>query len=91
MVKIEVIEEGKNKLKLKIKGETHTILNLIRKELFNDPSIEFAGYKIKHPLKDEAIFTLTTVKKSPKKAIKDAIERLQKTISKLKIEIEKLK
>ncbi|MCD6576122.1 MAG: DNA-directed RNA polymerase subunit L [Nanoarchaeota archaeon] len=90
MVEIEILEEEKNKLKFKVKGETHTILNLIRNELFNDESIEFAGYKIEHPLVKDAIFTIATSKGTPKTALKKAIERLQKKLSKLEAEIKKL-
>jgi DNA-directed RNA polymerase subunit L len=90
MVDIEIVEEDKNKIQFKVKGETHTILNLIRNELFNDDSVEFAGYRIEHPLTGIAIFTVATSKGSPKTAIKKAIERLQKKLSGLEAEFKKL-
>ncbi len=90
MVEIEILEEEKNKIKFKVKGETHTILNLIRNELFNDESVEFAGYTIEHPLVKDAIFTVSMSKGTPRTAIKKAIERLQKKLSKLETEIKKI-
>ena len=62
-----------------------------RKELFNDSKVDFAGYKIEHPLLNEAIFTVTTTGKSPKTTIKSAITRIQKKLSDFEKEVKKLK
>ena len=80
-MEIEILEEEKTMLKFKIKGETHTLTNLLKKELFNDNSVEFAGFTIEHPLKGEAIFVVKTVRKNPKKALNDAVERIQKQLA----------
>lgn len=90
MVSIEILEEDKNKLKFKVKDETHTILNLIRNELFNDESVDFAGYKIEHPLVKDAIFSVSASKKDAKKILKDAISRLQKKLADLESEFKKI-
>jgi len=90
MVEIEILEEEKNKIKFKVTGETHTILNLIRNELFKDENVDFAGYMVEHPLVGGAIFTVATSKGNPKIAIKKAIERIQKKLSKVESEIKKL-
>ncbi len=87
---IEFLEEEKTKIKFSIIGENHEVLNLIRKELFEDDSIEFAGYKIDHPLKGKAIFTVSTKRKAPKKAVKDAIERLKEHLSQMESELKKI-
>ena len=78
---IQFIEREKTKIKFVVSGESHEILNIIRKELFEDSSVDFAGYKIDHPLTKKAIFTVSTKRKSPEKAVKDAIERVQKKLS----------
>ena len=90
-MEIEILEEEKNTVKFKIKGERHTILNLLKKELFEDSSVEFAGYRIDHPLIDEVIFSVTTAKKDPKKAVKDAIARIQKQIDDFHEQVKKIK
>ncbi|MCD6547554.1 MAG: DNA-directed RNA polymerase subunit L [Nanoarchaeota archaeon] len=90
MVEIEIIQKEKNKLKFKVKGENHTILNLLRKELFNDESVEFAGYMIEHPLTGVAIFSISTKNKTARKALTDAISRLQKKISNFESEVKKI-
>ncbi len=87
---IKFLEEEKTKIKFVVTGESHEVLNLIRKELFEDSSIDFAGYKIEHPLTKKAIFTVSTKRKSPKKAVKDAIERIQDKLSAFEKEVKKI-
>ena len=90
MVNIEILKEEKNKVQFKIKGETHTVLNLIRKELFENESVEFAGYKVDHPQINNMIFTVSTSKGNPKVVIKKTIGKIQKKLSKLELEVKKL-
>ncbi len=49
-MKIRVIKRGKNDIELEIEGEGHTFCNILRKTLFEDESVEYAGYTIDHPL-----------------------------------------
>ena len=88
-MEIEVLKDEKNKYEVKIKEEQHTILNLLSKELFNDKNIEFAGYKVEHPLINEAILSISG--KNPKKSIKDAITRIQKQIDDFEKQVSKIK
>jgi DNA-directed RNA polymerase subunit L len=83
------MSEEKNKLQFKLKGETHTLLNMLSKELFNDKNVEFAGYRLEHPLINEAIFSVTA--KNPKKALKDAVERVQKQVDEFQAQVKKIK
>ena len=90
-MEIEILSDTKTKIKFKVKGETHTILNYLRKELFNDSSVKFAGYTIEHPLINEAIFVVETIRKDPKKTVKDAVSRIQKQLTSFETEVKKLK
>jgi DNA-directed RNA polymerase subunit L len=87
---IEIIEQKKNFLKFTLKGETATICNFIKKELYNDKNVKFAGYNVDHPLTSEPIFLLETKgNNDPKKAILTAITNLQKNLDKLEKEVKK--
>lgn len=88
-MEIEILSEEKNKLQFKLKGETHTLLNLLTKELFNDKNVEFAGYRVEHPLINEAIVSINA--KNPKKAIKDAVKRIQKQVDTFQAQVKKIK
>jgi len=89
-MEIQVLEDENTKLKFKIIGESHTLANLLKKELFNDKSVEFAGYNIEHPLIKEAIFTVVTTKKSAKKAVHDALERIKESLDEFEAQVKKI-
>ncbi len=76
-MEIEVVEQGKNHLRLKVKGENHTFCNALVKELWQDKDTEIAGYEIPHSLTEDPILTLHT-KKDPVKALNEAADRLKK-------------
>jgi DNA-directed RNA polymerase subunit L len=88
-MEVEILKEEKDKIQFKLKDETHTLLNLLSKELFNDKNVEFAGYRVEHPLVNEAIVSVTG--KNPRKAIKDAIKRIQKQVDDFQAQVKKLK
>ena len=84
-MKIKTIENKKTKLVLEIHGETHTLFNALKKELWNDSHVKVAGYHIDHPLTGIPRFTIETDgKEEPKKALLDAATRLKKTADKFK-------
>jgi DNA-directed RNA polymerase subunit L len=89
-MEIQILEEGKTKVKFKVIGRSHTVCNLLRKELANDKAVEFAGYNVEHPLIDEAVFTVSTTRKDPMKAVSDAVGRIRKNLSDFKSEAKKI-
>ncbi len=76
-MKLNVIEQEKNKIRIEIIGETHTFCNTLRKELWNDDDVKIAGYNIEHPLVANPVLTLETDKKDTKKVLEAAIKRLR--------------
>jgi DNA-directed RNA polymerase subunit L len=84
---IEILEETKNKIHFKVKGEDHTILNLLKEELWKDNNVKAAAYRMDHPLIGIPEMTVeVTQGNDPRKAIKDAVKRIEKSIEKLKTE-----
>ena len=45
---IKIIGKGKNKLRIEFENEDHTLLNLLRRELW-DQNADYAAYEKKHP------------------------------------------
>lgn len=73
-----IIEEKGNELKLEIRGESRTFGNLIQHELLNDENVEYAGYDVPHPLVRSMIIYVRTIgRRSPRKALRDALVRLR--------------
>ena len=89
-MELEVLESTKNRLKFKLKGETHTFCNILRRELWNDKSTKIAGYRVEQGLEAEPIFLLETGSKEPKKVLQDAITRLRKEFNELESKLIKI-
>lgn len=86
-MEIEILEETKNKIHFKVKGEDHTILNLLKEELWKDSDVKIAAYRMDHPLIGVPDMIVEVSQgKDPRKAIKEAIKRLEKTLEKFKDE-----
>ncbi|MBU0930289.1 MAG: DNA-directed RNA polymerase subunit L [Nanoarchaeota archaeon] len=90
-MEIKVLEQEKNKLKIEITGETHTLCNAIRNELWNNKSVEIAGYQLEHPMVSSPVLMIETEKEDPKKALLNAASSLKKKISDLRKQADKLK
>jgi len=82
-MEINILEDKKKRLVFELKGEGHTLCNALREELWNDKSITVAAYNISHPLTAVPKFIIETNGKSPKTALKSAIDRLKKKNSEL--------
>ncbi len=86
-MQFQIIEETNTKMKIVFKGETHTFLNILRKELWNDPNVVLAAYRIQHPLKNEAEFILeTNGKEKPREALINAVKRIIQKLQEFKQE-----
>ncbi|HLD98444.1 MAG TPA: RpoL/Rpb11 RNA polymerase subunit family protein [Candidatus Nanoarchaeia archaeon] len=87
MVEVKVVKDEKNELELEI--NSLTIAEILRVYLNKDESVEFAAWRREHPTKP-LILKIETKGKSPRKAIEDAIEKIQKESDKLASEVKKL-
>ena len=84
-MELKIIEDKKNRMVFELKGETHTFCNILRKELWNDKHVKSAAYNIEHPLIGiPKIIVETDGNESPKKALKEAVKRMQKVNDKFK-------
>ncbi|MEM4887934.1 MAG: DNA-directed RNA polymerase subunit L [Thermosphaera sp.] len=58
-MEIEVLNKTPNHLAIRIKGEDHTLGNLLMKEALKHPKVAYASYRVPHPLRDEIEFIIT--------------------------------
>lgn len=78
-MEINIIEEDKKKMIFELKGENHTLSNLLEKELWKDEDVKAAGYNVEHPLiGNPKMVVETNGKKTAREAVEDAIKRLKK-------------
>ncbi len=77
--------EEKNYLEVEIKGEDHTIGNLLRTLLLEDPSVRYAGYRVDHPLVGNLVVAVrTNGSKTPIQAIVEALEKAESRVKEFK-------
>lgn len=78
---IEILEQDKNNLELKI--DNITIAEILRVYL-NKQGIEFAAWRREHPTKP-VIFKIKSSDKSLKKEISDAVSAIKKDLAKFSL------
>lgn len=82
-MEVKIIEMGEDYVKLLVKGEDHTFLNLLQHHLLEDESVVIAKYHISHPLVGEPELYVKTNGKNPLEAIKEANEKIIKECEEL--------
>ncbi|ACB06884.1 hypothetical protein D9Q81_03895 [Candidatus Korarchaeum cryptofilum] len=76
-MEIEVVDVSRNEIRVLIRGETHTLLSPLVEELNSLDEVEFAGYDVPHPLKEESVLFLRVKEgMNPREVLKGAIRRL---------------
>jgi len=88
-LEIEIIKSQQNHAEFRIKGERHTLPNLLRDRLLKDSGVVFAAYKLKHPLDSDSVFVVNTKGKTAKKALQDACKKIDSDLEELRKAIKK--
>jgi DNA-directed RNA polymerase subunit L len=73
---VKIIEKTDNEISMEIGGESHTLLNILKHTLLEDPRVEIASYEIKHPNISEPVLYVRTNDIDPITAIKEASLKL---------------
>ncbi|HLC56098.1 MAG TPA: DNA-directed RNA polymerase subunit L [Candidatus Nanoarchaeia archaeon] len=77
-MEIDVLEQSKDRLKIEIVGEDHTLVNALRNELWKNSHVKVAGYGIDHSLISSPILTIETDgNENPRKALEKAVSSLK--------------
>lgn len=95
-MEIKVINKDEDSLEIQILGEGHTLCSNLRGILFNDESVVFAGYMIKHPLMAEPrVYVKVDGSKTAKEAFIDScnvlVERCNNFKEKIDLAVSKFK
>jgi len=86
-MEIKILDDKKSKLIIEVKGSDHTLCNAIKTELWNDKHVKIATYSIRHPqISLPQMIVETDGEESPRNALINAVQRLQKYNSKFKKE-----
>jgi DNA-directed RNA polymerase subunit L len=83
-MELEVVQKDENSLKFFLKGEEHTLANLLRRVLKQDEHVTYAAYKVSHPLIDQRkpVFVIKTDgKETPKEALIKAAQKIKEQVN----------
>lgn len=80
-MELDVKKNSASELRFVMKGERHTFPNLLRETLLQDSSVTFAAYILPHPLGEDSEFVVKTKGKNAKKALQDALKKIEKQLS----------
>ena len=76
MMQLKVLKEDEKAIALEVAGETVTFTNLLRKELWQDKSVDEASEKKEHPYIGEEKIFVKTSRGSPRIALEKAATRI---------------
>ncbi|MAU74138.1 MAG: RpoL/Rpb11 RNA polymerase subunit family protein [Candidatus Poseidoniaceae archaeon] len=83
-VKVLIME--KNELRLRIIGESHTALQMLRQRLNGHKNVEYANYFPGHPeLDDPEFYIRIKGKSSVEKLLKDIVDGISKDFSSISL------
>lgn len=86
---VRVVSKSARELVLEIEGEDHTLGNILMKEALKHPGVEYASYRVPHPLRPILEFVIV-VKNGEDlgKILKEVIDSLRKQLEEFKLAIE---
>jgi len=85
---MEVIKLSQNEYKFIFASSTHTIGNILQKELLRDPNVTFGAYLSPHPLETKMIVSIITSGKNPREVMVNAFNNLIAKLDELKSQTE---
>lgn len=77
-MELTILNKTENEINIKVTGETHTMLNMLKTALLNNKHVEIATYDIKHPTISEPILFIRTDGADPIDVIKKASKEIVK-------------
>jgi len=75
-LKAKTIEHSRAEIKVEFPEEGHGFCNLLRKTLLEEPSVEFAGYTIDHPLLANPVVSLKTKRRQANVVLREGFEKM---------------
>lgn len=90
-MEVKIIEQSKKKIMFELVGEDHTFSNALKDALKKNKHVEVVSFNVDHPLISSPVFIVETDGEDPKKVLLESTKKLQKDISDLRKEVEKIK
>ncbi len=89
-MELTILNKTKNEINIKVAGETHTLLGMLKTALLNNKHVEIATYDVKYPTISEPVLFVRTDGADPvdviKKACKDIVKECDEFVKAFKKE-----
>jgi DNA-directed RNA polymerase subunit L len=83
-MELEIEEQDKNYIIVKVKGETMTLLKLIKEELWNDKDVSEAAIIQEHPFMSDPKILVKVKSGNPITALEKSVDRVKENIEKFR-------
>jgi len=77
-MELTILKKTQKEINIKVAGESHTLLNMLKTALLDNKHVEIATYDIKHPTISEPVLFVRTDGTDPIDVIKKASRELVK-------------
>jgi DNA-directed RNA polymerase subunit L len=79
-MKIKILKQTENELKIELEGAGHGVCNLLQKKLLENKNVDQAGYDVPHPLvNNQVIYVRMKGTAKPKDALLEAAQEARET------------
>ena len=79
-MKIKILKQTDNELKIELEGAGHGVCNLLQKKLLENKNVDQAGYDVPHPLAPfQVIYVRMKGNAKPKDALLEAAQGARET------------
>ncbi|MCD4703745.1 MAG: DNA-directed RNA polymerase subunit L [Methanosarcinaceae archaeon] len=75
-MELKIISKEDDEIQLEIKGESHTLLNMLKSVLLDDERVEIATYDMKHVTISDPVILVKTDGTDPIIIVRDAASKL---------------
>lgn len=75
-MELKILDKTENEMHIEIKGESHTLLNMLKSVLLEDERVHTASYDMKHVSISDPVLFIKTEDADPVGVLKDAVSKL---------------
>ncbi len=80
-MEVKILTNDKNVLEMELNGADQSLAQLLAEKLTEDKDVEFASYKVEHPLVGEPKLYVKTKKGEPGKLVLEKLEEIRKEVA----------
>ncbi|MFH0884306.1 MAG: DNA-directed RNA polymerase subunit L [Candidatus Micrarchaeota archaeon] len=81
---VKILTNDKNVLEMELKGADQSLAQLLAEKLSEDKDVEFASFKVEHPLLGEPKIYVRTKKGEPGKLVLEKLDEIKKEVAEFK-------